>query len=729
MLAKKLFWTGVLVAIYALVATAVDYAVNVYLLHTPSGFTPVETVLLSILIGVPSTYYLISQRMDLRRVVAELRRTDTNLRRTSEEFAESEARYRLLTDASPDIIIRYDTGGRVEYLSPAARRYGWDPETYIGSAVADSLDPSERDRNRQFLQDLAAGRPVPQGEENVWRSVTPDGRVAYFEGRSSPIRRADGAIVGAVANLRDVTERRQAAAALQQSEQKLRGLFELAPVGIALTDMAGRYIEFNDAFREICGYSEVEIRGLDYWKLTPPEYAEQEALQLDLLKERGRYGPFEKEYVRKDGSRIPLRLNGLLIEGPDGEPLIWSIVEDITEQRRAEAVLIEARNAAEAATVAKSEFLANMSHEIRTPLTGMLGFAGLLERLEGLPPLAEKYVGRIATSGQALLLVVNDILDFSKLDADRIELDPHPFDPAALVAETVELVAAEAAHRGLDLRPVIEGPMPAAVEADSSRVRQVLLNLLTNAIKFTDAGGVTITVSHETGPEGRLRISVADTGVGIPADRLDRLFQRFSQVDGSITRQYGGTGLGLAISRRLTEMMGGEIGVESEAGAGSTFWFTVTAPEAVLERAEAAPVGSDPGERSARILVVDDVPVNRELVRTMLAPFGFDLIEASSGAEAVAAAMAGAFDLILMDLQMPGMDGMEASLAIRQTCELNRATPIVALSANVMPEHRAACREAGMDDHIAKPISPTELITKIVQWTAGPDSDAATEAA
>ena len=353
-------------------------------------------------------------------------------------------------------------------------------------------------------------------------------------------------------------------------------------------------------------------------------------------------------------------------------------------------------------------------------------------RLEYRPPISRRRIDRpgierIATSGQALLSVVNDILDFSKLDAERIELDPHPFDPAALVAETVELVAAEAAPKGLFIYKEFQGALPAAVFADSSRVRQVLLNLLTNAIKFTDSGGVTVTARYLT-ESTRLRISVTDTGVGIPEDRLDRLFQRFSQVDGSITRQYGGTGLGLAICKRLTELMGGQVGVERREGRGSSFWFTVDAPQAELAQAVVSSQEPDFGGASARILVVDDVAVNRELVRTMLSPFGYDIVEAASGAGAVAAAMAGGFDLILMDLQMPGMDGLAATRAIRQTCEANRATPILALSANVLPVHQAECRAAGMDDHIAKPISPTELLTKISIWTSERDPEERVEA-
>jgi CheY-like chemotaxis protein len=253
----------------------------------------------------------------------------------------------------------------------------------------------------------------------------------------------------------------------------------------------------------------------------------------------------------------------------------------------------------------------------------------------------------------------------------------------------------------------------------------VLLNLLTNAVKFTEAGEVTVTVSHA---DDELKVEVSDTGVGIPPDRLYRLFQRFSQADGSINRQYGGTGLGLAICKSLAEVMGGDIGVSSTPGHGSRFWFTVAAPTCCVVGGEAAADEAALDVRPARILVVDDAPVNRELVGVLLGVFGHELTEAGGGAEAVEAARDQAFDLILMDLQMPGMDGLTATREIRSGCPLNRDTPIVALSANILPSHLEACREAGMDDHIGKPIDTRELLTKVARWTSPADSEPETAA-
>ncbi len=442
--------------------------------------------------------------------------------------------------------------------------------------------------------------------------------------------------------------------------------------------------------------------------------------------------PYRPEYRmnRPDGREVWVQGSTKVFVGENGRPeRIMGVLQNITERKHGEQALLQARGEAEAATVAKSEFLANMSHEIRTPLTGIIGFAGLLEEVEGLPPTAARFANRIATASRTLLSVVNDVLDFSKIEAGQIELDPQIFDPATFIAETMELIADQAESKGLQLCTEIHGELPLAVCADSLRVRQVLLNLLSNAIKFTAQGSVSVGVSYVAANGGCLRIGVTDTGTGIPKERLERLFQRFSQVDGSISRKYGGTGLGLVICKSLTEVMGGTIGMESQEGAGSTFWFTIAAPLADVATPALALHETEWGGAAARILIVDDVAVNRELVSTMLSPFGHDMTEAASGAEAVEAAMHCAFDLILMDLQMPGMDGLAATRAIRETCELNRSTAIVALSANVLPSQVDACLAAGMNGHIAKPISPEELLTKVALWTVPAEGDAWNEVA
>ena len=611
MLLKKFIATCLVAFSILIVALAVGYLVDVYLYHMPWLFAPLPTAAITILVGMPVGFIVISQYLDAqlsRRRLAETvaekdaaaaeiqsRREEAEKARAAaeealEQLKDSEGRYRMLAERATDIIVRYDIGGTIEYVSPAIRQFGYAPEALIGRNSIEFLHPEDQPYVAERRSRLVRGSPVTTQHRARFRRA--DGEWAWAEGVPALIRNDGGVVVGAVTVLRDVTER------------------------IAMED----------------------------------------------------------------------------------------------ELRRQQA-------AADASNIAKAEFIANMSHEIRTPLTGVIGFASLLERMDDLPDRARRYVDRIIKGGQALLAIVNDVLDFSRLDAGQIELDPQPFQVECLLKDTLDLVAADARSKGLELSTDFEGALPALVLADSGRVRQVLLNLLSNAIKFTAAGAVRLAVGYDAS-QAMLRFTVADTGPGISADQVGRLFQRFSQIDSSNTRQHGGAGLGLAISRGLTEMMGGKIGVQSQEGEGSTFWFTVAAP--AVDTYGPDPILDPEDWRLApmRILVVDDVAANRELVETLLAPYDLQLTEAENGIEAVEAALHNRFDLILMDLQMPGMDGLAATRAIRANSEFNRRTPILAVSANVLPVHVEACRQAGMNDHIGKPINPHELLGKIDRWTA-----------
>jgi PAS domain S-box-containing protein len=552
---------------------------------------------------VPVTAVLLIALMFAGEGVVRMLAARKRLNETQAALRDNEQRYRLLTDNTTDIIVRYDLAGRIEFVSPSVQQLGYTPEQVVGQNIYSFAHPDERDAHIEARGYVMARAPLEPAERSEFQARRADGTYVWLESSPSPIRDETGEVIGIMTAQRNVTARRA----------------------------------------------------------------------------------MEEELRRKT-------------------------VE------------------AEAAAMAKSEFLSNMSHEIRTPLTSIIGFSRLLEAEAGLPATAQVYSGRIATASQGLLSVVNDILDFSKIEAGHIELDPHVFEPAAFVAESVDLVAAHAALKGLSVAISGCDTLPAGVSADSARLRQVLLNLLNNAIKFTASGGVSVDVGYEeAGDEGRLRIAVTDTGVGLGSDQADRLFHRFTQADNSISRRHGGTGLGLAICKSLVELMGGEIGLTSAPGEGSTFWFTVAAPRADLETVQTPEFDEEAMARAGRVLVVDDVAVNRELVKIMLSVFGHELVEASSGAEAVERALHSPFDLILMDLQMPGMDGISATRAIRATSSANARTPVLALTANVMASHIAACREAGMDDHIGKPIDPTELMTKVAHWMSLDCDEAAPE--
>ncbi|NGM49487.1 response regulator [Caulobacter sp. 602-2] len=390
---------------------------------------------------------------------------------------------------------------------------------------------------------------------------------------------------------------------------------------------------------------------------------------------------------------------------------------------RRSAAARAARARAQAAGRARTDFLATMSHEIRTPLNSVLGFANLLAETEdGLSPAGRRKLELIAQAGGSLATIVDDILDFSRLEAGRVELRPEAVDPAALLADAASIIALDAQTKGLSL--AVEADLPAGFDyaLDPARLRQVLLNLLNNAVKFTAAGAVRASVRLETtypgGPE-RLRFTVADTGIGIAPEVQGRLFQRFSQADGSISRAFGGAGLGLAISKTLVTRMGGEIGVDSAPGQGATFWFTTPA-----EPVCAADGPAPEQEAAARVLLVDDHPMNRELGAAMLILAGCAVETAEDGDEAVRAAAAGDFDIILMDIHMPRMDGLAAARAIKALPGAAGRAPIIALSADVMPQQIERCRQAGMVDHVAKPIQRDVLIATLNRWL-GAETEAA----
>lgn len=384
------------------------------------------------------------------------------------------------------------------------------------------------------------------------------------------------------------------------------------------------------------------------------------------------------------------------------------VLMDITEQRQVESELRQARDAAEQAAVVKSEFLANMSHELRTPLTSIIGFTALAASEPDMPGKVRHYIDRVAIASKALLTLVNDVLDFSKLEAGEIRLEPRPIDMAGLAADAMALFSELAAEKGIALTLDLDPQLPAAILADSDRLRQVLLNLLGNAVKFTTEGRVTLQVGFDKAEE-TLTVSVIDTGPGIGADRCSQLFQRFSQIDGSSTRNFGGTGLGLAICKGLVEAMGGVIGVDTEEGRGSRFWFSL--PTTAVDPASAASAGGAVAAMNLgnRFLVVDDNRANRDLVRAILATLGADIVEACDGLEGVNAAMELPFDVILMDMRMPVLSGPEAVAEIRKGGP-NAATPIIAFSASAEAGQMQELRRLGFDGCLPKPFTLIDLI-------------------
>ncbi|MBW8813472.1 MAG: PAS domain-containing protein [Caulobacterales bacterium] len=422
---------------------------------------------------------------------------------------------------------------------------------------------------------------------------------------------------------------------------------------------------------------------------------------------------FEARIIRPDGTERWVRVFHHLMVSKNGRWLrAVGLVQDCTVSKRQELALLEAQRAAEAAAEAKSAFLANMSHEIRTPMNGVMGVLHLLGA-ESLSDEGRALLREAMSCGQMLAELLNDVIDFSKIEAGRLELASEPVDPCALVRGVVRLLEPQARAKGLQL--VVEADERLGwVRSDPVRLRQALFNLVGNAVKFTEKGHVVVRC-RQADP-GVVRFEVEDTGVGIAADAQGRLFERFNQADASTTRKFGGSGLGLAITRKLAELMQGEVGFTSSEGRGSTFWLEVRA-----EAAEAQPVMSELGEgllEGVRVLVVEDNPTNRLIATKLLEHLGADVETAVDGYVGVEAAAQGGFDLILMDIQMPGIDGVEAARRIRALGGAAAATPIVALTANVLAHQRQSYLEAGMDGVVGKPIAPAVLVAEIAQAAA-----------
>jgi PAS domain S-box-containing protein len=509
--------------------------------------------------------------------------------------------------------------------------------------------------------------------------------------------------------------------------------------GVIVTDAAGRITMVNGAAAAIHGVARLDVEPDDYSKtyhLFTEDGAPYAPRDLPLARAvRGQTVRDERwRIMRPDGREVLATGTALPLRDASGAQIGAVLtVRDDTARDAAERSLRElnatlgerviertreaeaARATAEAANLAKSEFLAAMSHEIRTPLHGILGYADLLLEESAMPATARLSVERIRSAGAALLTIVDDILDFSKVESGQIELVEEPFAAESLADEAVAIVRATAERKQLQLTVDVQPAIPARVVGDRDRLRQVLLNLLNNAIKFTHVGGVGLTISAVEADRGRarLRFEVRDSGIGIAAAKTHLLFERFSQVDRSIQREFGGTGLGLAICKRLIDAMGGTIGVDSEIDRGSTFWFEIALPIAAAPASACVSATTAAPIVPRRILVVEDVPMNQDLCRAVLERGGHRVDVAPGGAEAVAAVQATPYDLVLMDVQMPEVDGITATRLIRSLKHPGANVPIIGMTANVLSHQVAALAEAGMQDHIGKPFQRDALFALV----------------
>ncbi|WP_430912069.1 PAS domain S-box protein [Methylobacterium sp. sgz302541] len=648
----------------------------------------------------------------------------TELREAERAARDSEARYRLLADNSTDMITHMDLAGRRLFVSPGARDLlGHEPSELVGTSPLEMIHPDDADGLRRVLGELSGG--------DIGRAVTvnrlrhADGRWIWVEASLRLLRGEDGRPSGFVASIRNIMDRKRADEARQDSEARYRLLADNTSDLIVLGHADGRRSYISPAVETMLGYGLEEARGIGMrdW-IHPEDIATVFATTQGLSAARpAAVATFRLRH--KAGHHIWAEAAFRRVEDGSGSTVV-SAIRDVTERVEQAERLRQAMVAAESGARIKAEFLANMSHELRTPLTGMLGVHDLIQSDPALSPRQRHFVELAQESGRALLTIVNDILDFSKIEAGQMAIERVPFSFREM-AESCRRLGTEAIKLdGVALTTEIDPEVPDLLLGDPTRLRQVLLNLVTNAIKFTGEGTVRIRARYA---DGHLLMAVSDTGIGIPADALPHLFERFSQADGSTARRFGGTGLGLSISKRLIELMGGSIGVESVPGEGSTFRFRV--PLASAERDRRA--GPRPAGLAAcpvhgrRILVAEDNAINREIILTVLSQKGHRVTLAEDGEAALRAFRRESFDVVLMDVQMPAMDGLAATAAIRawEREESRDATPIVALTANALAEEVSRCRAAGMDAHVAKPIDWTTLFGTIERLCPSPPEAAA----
>jgi PAS domain S-box-containing protein len=660
----------------------------------------------------------------------------TALKETEAAFRASERRFKRLSEYNMVGVVEADFDGNTTYANEAyARMLGYSVEELTGGNIRWDRDLSPPEWAPRDLDAMEQMRRTGVAEIFEKELIRKDGsRVAVL----IRIALLDEGSRTCMCSIIDISTRKQAQRALLESERRYRSVVDSVSEVIFQTDAAGNWSFLNPSWTAITGFRVEASLGKPFLDFVHPGDRQENRAKWDsLLQHRKEYSRHEVRYVTSDGSFRWVEVQSRpIIDENDRVLGISGTLNDVTQRREAEEQINKAKEAAESATQAKSEFLANMSHEIRTPMNAIIGMSGLLLETQ-LSAEQMEYAETIGTSSDSLLTLINDILDFSKIESGKLEIEREPFDVRACVEEALDLLAAKASEKGLDLIYAVDESVPSRVEGDITRVRQILVNLIGNAVKFTETGEVRILVSSRAESDGdmpngncpepatvatyepselpalfELHFQVIDTGPGIAADRMDRLFQSFSQVDASTTRHYGGTGLGLAISKQLVQMMGGEIRVESQVGRGSIFHFTIrcwSAPShlRLYQR------GSRPHLSGKRLLIVDDNETNRRVLARQVERWGMVAHPVGTGREALDLVRGGRqFDAAILDMQMPEMDGLEVAAALRKI-DGGREFPLVLLTSIGWHRKNSGGEDVEFAASLSKPVKVAALYSAL----------------
>jgi len=659
----------------------------------------------------------------------------TERKRAEEVLRETEERFRILADGCPALMWVTDTEGGNRFINRAYREFfGATYEQVEGHKWQAVIHPDDAPGYARAFDLTVRERRSFNAEVRIRRA---DGEWRWFACYAEPRLSPTGEFLGHVGLSLDITERKQGEQALQASEEKFRQLTEnIHEVFWMMSPESGQVIYVSPTYETVWGRPcDSLYRDSLAWtdEIVPDDRDRAHA----AFRRQSKGEAVESEYrIRTpDGQEKWIRDRAFPVRDAAGKLIrIAGIAEDISERKRYEEELIRARWDADAANRAKSCFLANMSHEIRTPMNGVLGMLQLLRETD-LTREQRQCLDVAQDSGWALMALIDQILDLAKVEAGKLVLEKLGFSPRETIENVVQLMRFQAREKSLNVHARVSAEVPDVLLGDAQRLRQVLMNLIANAVKFTERGEVAITVAVDSRAEATatLRFTVADTGIGIPLDRAAELFSPFTQADASTTRKYGGTGLGLAIAKQLVELMGGTLGVNSLEGRGSIFWFTAVFDLAPAGRPQAAPEGREAGSRrldvktppasNARILVAEDNATNRDVALALLGKLGYKGSGVANGAEAVEALRHDRYDLVLMDCEMPVMDGFEATRRIRASA--GPAIPIIALTADAMAADRDRCLAQGMNDYLSKPVDLGRLAEVLAGWLPVPAPAAA----